>query len=529
MLQGAKALGRGSIRTRLIAAFLAIALVLVAVGAFSLNRAASLHAQLDRVTSRDLTPLADLRIAQNTAYQVTITGLVKSAATDPVVVKQMAGALQPLRAQMGPQLQRLVADSPAELRSSAQGLVTAWEAFTTADLAYQAGAKGPDAGRLNKQAADLFDKLGADFDAQAGRLLADAKKQKAAVQDTYATMRAATIVAICVGFALAIGLGVAIARNIRRRSTVMLAATDSLAAGNFLQQVPVDGNDELGRIAQALNTASTTLRAMISSVADSAETLRSSSERMSGVNDDLTASSSQTGTQAELVAAAAMQVSQNVQTVAAGSEQMMASVAEISRNATDAAQVARSAVEVAETANTTIGRLGDSSAQIGNVVKLITSIAEQTNLLALNATIEASRAGEAGKGFAVVASEVKELAQETAKATGGISRQIQSVQEDAAQAVATIARISEVIGQISDYASSIASAVEEQTATTSEMARNIAEAATSATQIADGIADVTTAIETTTGLVGRSQSASTELAGMSSELRELVGTFRFQG
>jgi methyl-accepting chemotaxis protein len=121
----------------------------------------------------------------------------------------------------------------------------------------------------------------------------------------------------------------------------------------------------------------------------------------------------------------------------------------------------------------TVGKLGESSAEIGEVIKSITSIAEQTNLLALNATIEAARAGEAGKGFAVVANEVKDLAQETAKATEDISRRVEQIQVDTEAAVAAISEISGIIARINDTQSTIASAVEEQTATTNEMSRNV--------------------------------------------------------
>ncbi len=177
------------------------------------------------------------------------------------------------------------------------------------------------------------------------------------------------------------------------------------------------------------------------------------------------------------MSAAAEQVSKSVQTVAASAEEMTASIKEIARNAHEAARVATSAVRVAEVTSGTISKLGDSSIEIGKVIKVITSIAEQTNLLALNATIEAARAGEAGKGFAVVANEVKELAKETAKATEDISRKIDAIQGDTTEAVKAIKEIRGIIGQVNDISTTIASAVEEQTATTNEIGRNVAQAA----------------------------------------------------
>src|SRR6266478_4203765 len=143
---------------------------------------------------------------------------------------------------------------------------------------------------------------------------------------------------------------------------------------------------------------------------------------------------------------------------------MSASIKEIAKNATEAAKVATSAVKVAETTTATISKLGESSNEIGQVIKVITSIAQQTNLLALNATIEAARAGEAGKGFAVVANEVKELAKETAKATEDISRKVAAIQGDSKKSVEAIATVTTIINQINDISSTIATAVEEQSA-----------------------------------------------------------------
>ena len=171
------------------------------------------------------------------------------------------------------------------------------------------------------------------------------------------------------------------------------------------------------------------------------------------------------------------EVSRNVETVVAATREMTASIEEISRSATESARVANSAVKMADSTNHVVGKLGESSAEIGKVIKVINSIAEQTNLLALNATIEAARAGEAGKGFAVVANEVKDLAKETAKATEDIGQRIDAIQNDTQTAVDAIQKISEVINRINDISGTIASAVEEQTATSNEIARSVVEAA----------------------------------------------------
>jgi len=256
-------------------------------------------------------------------------------------------------------------------------------------------------------------------------------------------------------------------------------------------------------------------------------TLTDSISRLRVVNDKITNSVGETTHQAEVVNSAASEVSRNVQAVAAGSEEMSASIREIARNANEAAQFASQAVEAAEVTNKTIAKLGESSAEIGNVVRLITAIAEQTNLLALNATIEAARAGEAGKGFAVVAGEVKDLAQETARATEDITRRVEAIQADTANAVAAIREIGQVISRINEYQLTIASAVEEQTATTSEVNRSISEAAMGATSIANGIGTVAQATQATSGTLSEAESVVEELTRLAGALRSMADRFRY--
>lgn len=256
-------------------------------------------------------------------------------------------------------------------------------------------------------------------------------------------------------------------------------------------------------------------------VNDNASTLGSSAEELTAVSTQMAANAEETSAQANVVSAASEQVSKNVQTVSTGVEEMNSAIREIAKNASEAARVAQQAVSTAESANTTVSKLGDSSVEIGNVIKVITSIAEQTNLLALNATIEAARAGEAGKGFAVVANEVKELAKETARATEDIGRKVEAIQTDTRGAVDSIQQISQVINTIHDISNTIASAVEEQTATATEMSRNVNEAAKGTAEIAQNITAVAQAAQNTTQGASNSQQAASELARMAADLQKL--------
>jgi methyl-accepting chemotaxis protein len=205
---------------------------------------------------------------------------------------------------------------------------------------------------------------------------------------------------------------------------------------------------------------------------------------------------------------------------------MLASIREIAGTPARRPRSPRTAVAVAQATNQTVAKLGESSQEIGKVIKVITSIAEQTNLLALNATIEAARAGEAGKGFAVVANEVKELAKETAKATEEISQKIEAIQADTKGAVKAIAEISTIIAQINDISNTIASAVEEQTATTNEMGRNLTEASKGVSEIARNITGVATAAQNTSQGAADVQKAARALSEMAAQLQTLVGKFR---
>lgn len=317
-----------------------------------------------------------------------------------------------------------------------------------------------------------------------------------------------------------------IARGIVRRLDLTLKAVEALASKNLTHRLEFGSTDELGRMAQGISQATQELRKSISGMGQNAHGIATSSEDLALVSKQMAFDAGETATQVNLVSAAANEVCTNVQTVATAVDEMNASIREVAKNTHQAARVATMAVKSAEVTNSTIAKLGESSTQIGNVIKVITSIAGQTNLLALNATIEAARAGEAGKGFAVVANEVKELAKETAKATDEIGEKIMAIQEDAKGAVQAIGEISKVIAEINDIQNTIASAVEEQAATTNEIGRNAAEAARGSTQIAQNILGVAETAKGTNAAASNMQNAASKLAGLAADLRGFVEQFK---
>lgn len=316
------------------------------------------------------------------------------------------------------------------------------------------------------------------------------------------------------------------ALKLRAKVDELLQVVNAAAQGDLTNPVTVRGEDAIGQVGEGLERLLLNFRKNVATFSQSAELLACTSEELTSVGCQMSSNAEETETQSRLVSVAAGDISRSLQTVAAGSEEMAASIREISMNAAEAARIAASAVGIASSTSATIGRLGGSSAEIGNVIKVITSIAQQTNLLALNATIESARAGEAGKGFAVVANEVKELAKATGEATEDIGKRIEAIQVDTREAVDAIAKIGEVINQISDISSAIAAAVEQQTSTSNEIGRNVNEAASGSEEIAQNISSVASVAQGTTRGAQDNRRAAGELARMASELQTLLGQFK---
>jgi methyl-accepting chemotaxis protein len=262
--------------------------------------------------------------------------------------------------------------------------------------------------------------------------------------------------------------------------------------------------------------------ALVGDLTKAADDLAKAATNVLSISSNLSASAEETSAQANTASVASEEVNAGVQTVASNMEEMVAAIKEITKTTSEAANMTQEAMRITKNTNEIINKLGDSSMDIGNVIKVISSIAQQTNLLALNATIEAARAGEAGKGFAVVANEVKELANQTAKATSEITKKIEAIQMDSKNAVSAIADITQAIEKVNGYNGNIAASVEEQAATTNEVTRIVTESAEGVKQINENISQVSTAAASTGKDAGSAQVAAKNVGEISELLKKYV-------
>jgi methyl-accepting chemotaxis protein len=368
---------------------------------------------------------------------------------------------------------------------------------------------GEYADAMRNSVAELVAGLNAEVD-QAAAEASVVEKQ---------SLTALTVVA-AIGVVISLLIYVLYVRgNVLRRLGLLQKTMVQLADGNLEVAVPAKGNDEISAMGRAVEVfkknalkvqemqaeeerlnheRNEALRDELLSLADTLQNevesavneIAALGDQLQGVSGQMTSSAELVSGQTEEVASSAQEATGNVETVAAATEQLSASNAEINRQMAESTRISNEASNRAQETNELVVSLSQSADRIGEVIALITDIAEQTNLLALNATIEAARAGDAGKGFAVVAAEVKNLANQTEKATEEISGQISGIQKATGESVNAIGDIGRIIENINEIATTISAAVEEQGAATDEITRNVRGAADRTRSVSASITEV---------------------------------------
>ena len=323
-------------------------------------------------------------------------------------------------------------------------------------------------------------------------------------------------------------------RAITRPLNQIAAQSLKVAEGDYTISFRHEARDAIGHLSDAMNTMVVRTKEMLGEIIAATQALATASTELSSISAQMTQGSSQTAAMANTVSSATGEVSANMNSVSAAMEQasvnmnsvasaaeeMSATIQEIAQNSERAKSTTSSAVTKARYASGRVDELGVAAKEINAVTATITAISSQTNLLALNATIEAARAGEAGRGFAVVANEIKELAQQTAKATDDIREKIAGIQSVTTQTVHDISDITGVIGEMNEIVGTIAAAVEEQSVTTRDIAENVGQASTGISEINANVATSSSMTRSISSDIEKVRSASDEMTASSMTVQE---------
>jgi len=517
---------------KLLISFGVLCLLVMAVGVNGLLELQAANNRLERMYAGNLATTASLGEVRTDVQEATVLA-AKLILRSPVAeVSNVQMAIQRVDAEIDSTYATYAAHpiaGTATDRAAFTAALTQYRSVRDKELvpAAQANDLNTYLGTQNNYIDPLTSKMTVALDNLTRIENADAQTQMAAARHSADLARYITLGLIGGALLIALLLALSVSRAIARPLGQTVAVLEALAEGRLDQRLAVTGRDEVGRMASALNAALDRLTATLRGISANVTTLGASSTELTAVAGQMNSSAARSAGRAQAVSTASEEISVNINTVSAGAEEIGSSITEIARSTSSAADVAGQAVRAAGEAGQILQKLDVSSAQIVSVIKIITGIAQQTNLLALNATIEAARAGDAGKGFAVVAGEVKELAQETARATEDIRTRVAAIQTDSAAAVMAIGEIGAVIDQINATQTAIAAAVEEQTATTNEMSRNVAEVATGSQDISANVAEVAEAAAETTGAAANTASAADELARIAKELEESLAMFRY--
>ena len=447
-------------------------------------------------------------------------------------------------------------------RGDSEMVTTLDELKTALDAYYDMGKKmaaayiegGPDAGNPMMEAFDPFaETLSTQIDTIVSAHLSELVSALDQIGDRSTSARRLVTLITLVVLGAASLIAIWISSLLTRPIEAALGMANRMAEGDLSAHASVARTDEIGVLVNALGTTATNLNGMMREVVSGVDLLSDTSSELSAVSHQMSGNAEEAAANCRVVAEAtddvktrmqslghrSEQTTDNIQMIAAASEEMSATISEIASNTSRGSALTSRAVERAEGVSRKVDALGEAARKISSVTEAISEISEQTNLLALNATIEAARAGEAGKGFAVVAGEIKDLAGQTAGATGEIKQRISGIQSATESSVDAISSIVEAIHDIHEIVVSVAAAIEEQSASIQEIssraaqvasgsqeaALHLEETATTVTETADHLASVDQSAADVSKASRVVQEKAAALSRLSGNLETMVGRF----
>ncbi|MDB5619536.1 methyl-accepting chemotaxis protein [Tardiphaga sp.] len=553
---------RFSIRAKITAVVSFLLIAMTGMGLLAVVKMGAINAsaaELDRVWLPSVRALGDLRADGASYRNISRAHLLADVLDEKIAAeKRLDAAVKRIDASRR-DYERLM--SSEEARMLYRDWVQQWDKFAASSQELLALSRKSAGGSI-RAAQDLNENTVLPLGMKADELLSKAMNSNRdganaagrAASDNYSMAILLLTIILAVAGVVGVGVGVYLVKDVSSGIASIVKPMQALGAGDLTAIVPHQGmKTEIGSMGDALQVFKQALidkkaadeAAMVdadakiergrrvdsitrdfeSMIGEIVNTVSSASTELEVQAGTLSATAERAQELTTAVAAVSEEASTNVQSVASATEQMASSVIEISRQVQESTTIANQAVDQARRTNDRVGELAKAAARIGDVVELINTIAGQTNLLALNATIEAARAGDAGRGFAVVASEVKALAEQTAKATGEISMQINGIQTATQESVGAIKEIGDTIGRMSEISSTIASAVEEQGSTTQKISSTVQQTAQGTLQMRSNITDVQRGASETGSASSQVLSAAKSLSADSSRLKTEVGKF----